>query len=134
MEIHRQFKAGQPKHAPPHHAQPQVPVENRQSPRFKIEVRICVYLRDRPVLRGRTVDISESGIAAMLMEEVPLGEVVRLEFTLPLGEVELHALVRQRRAFRYGFQFVEQASAHDMIGRTCRQLAVDQALSAAKPL
>ena len=43
----------------------------------------------------------------MLREEVPVGEVVRLEFELPLGRVEVLALVRQRSAFRYGFQFVE---------------------------
>ena len=72
------------------------------------------------------MDISESGISAMLMVEVPIGEVVRLEFALPLGEVEVHALVRQRNAFRYGFQFVESTSAQDIVGRTCRQFAIEQ--------
>lgn len=62
----------------------------------------------------------------MLRVEVPVGEVVRLEFSLPLGDVEIHALVRQRNAFRYGFQFVESSSAQDIIGQTCRQLAVEQ--------
>ena len=62
----------------------------------------------------------------MLREEVPVGEVVRLEFLLPLGEVEVLALVRQRSAFRYGFQFLEERSAHDVIGRTCNQLAVKE--------
>ncbi len=71
------------------------------------------------------MDISESGISAMLRVEVPAGEVVRLEFTLPLGDVEVLALVRQRNAFRYGFQFVETSSAQDVIGRTCRQLSVE---------
>jgi hypothetical protein len=28
-------------------------------------------------------------------------------------------MVRNRHAFRYGFQFVEMSSAHDPIGRTC---------------
>lgn len=37
------------------------------------------------------------------------------------------SLVRQRQAFRYGFQFVEFASAKDLIGRTCRDLAAKQA-------
>jgi len=38
------------------------------------------------MLKGHTVDISESGISAMLkMIEVPLGEVVELDFTLPFG-------------------------------------------------
>ncbi len=101
------------------------PLDARRHPRFKLEVDICVYPRDSPVVRGHTVDISESGISAILRVEVPLGEVVRLEFALPLGDVELLAMVRQRTAFRYGFQFVE-ASAQDVIGRTCRQLSVEQ--------
>ncbi len=100
--------------------------EQRVRPRFKLEVEIRVYPRDSAVVRGHTVDISESGISALLRVEVPIGEVVRLEFTLPHGEVEVLALVRQRSAFRYGFQFVEISSAQDAIGRTCRQLAVRQ--------
>jgi len=101
-------------------------VETRRHPRFKLEVDIRIYPRNRAVVRAHTVDISESGISAMLTTEVPMGEVVRLEFNLPLGEVEVHALVRQHNAFRYGFQFLESPSAQDLIGRTCRQLAVQQ--------
>ena len=103
-------------------------VEARRHPRFKLEVNLRVYARDCPVVRGDTVDISESGISAMLRQEVPVGEVVRLECSLPLGEVEVLAFVRQRNAFRYGFQFVEASSAQDVIGRTCRQLAVEQSV------
>lgn len=107
-------------------------VEARRHRRFKLEVSIRIYPRNSAVVRGQTVDISESGISAMLRTEVPVGEVVRLEFALPLGEVEVHALVRQRSAFRYGFQFVESSSAQDVIGRTCRHLAVEQAEPDAK--
>jgi hypothetical protein len=103
-------------------------VEARRHPRFKLEVNIRIYARNTPVVRGHTVDISESGISAMLTLEVPIGEVVRLEFSLPLGDVQVHALVRQRNAFRYGFQFVESSSAQDIIGRTCRHLAVEQSV------
>lgn len=103
-------------------------LEARRHPRFKLQVNIRIYPRNRAVVRAYTVDISESGISAMLTTEVPLGEVVRLEFTVPLGDVEVHALVRQRNAFRYGFQFVESSSAQGIIGRTCRQLAVEQAV------
>ncbi len=101
-------------------------VDARRHPRFKLETEIRIYPRNSPVVRAHTVDISESGVSAMLRTEVPLGEVVRLEFRLPLGDVEVLALVRQRNAFRYGFQFVESASAQDLIGRSCRQLAVEQ--------
>jgi len=101
-------------------------VDARRHPRFKLEVDIRIYPRNRAVVRGHTVDISESGISAMLREEVKLDEVVRLEFALPDGTVEVHALVRQRSAFRYGFQFLESAQAQDVIGRTCRELAILQ--------
>jgi len=115
MELSDQFGTGQA-----------YEVEARRHPRYKLEVDVRVYPRNAAVVRGHTVDISESGISAMLRVEVPVGEVVRLEFALPLGEVEVHALIRQRSAFRYGFQFVESSSAQDIIGRTCRQLAVEQ--------
>ena len=104
-------------------------MEARRHRRFKLAVQIRVYPRGCPVVRGDTVDISESGISAMLREEVPVGEMVRMEFTLPLGDVEVLAMVRQRNAFRYGFQFVDATSAQDIIGRTCRQLAVEQSVA-----
>lgn len=105
----------------------QAAADARRHPRFQIEVELRIYPRNCPVVRGHTVDISESGISAMLKVEVPLGAVVRLEFDLPLGSVEIPALVRQRNAFRYGFQFLEASTAQETIGRTCGQLAMQQA-------
>jgi hypothetical protein len=107
-------------------------VEARRHRRFKLEVQVRIYPRDCPVVRGDTVDISESGISAMLRLEVPVGEMVRLEFTLPLGDVEVLAMVRQRNAFRYGFQFMEASSAQEVIGRTCGQLAMEESMREAK--
>jgi c-di-GMP-binding flagellar brake protein YcgR len=103
-------------------------VENRRRPRYKLQVAIKIYARSQSVLRGDTVDISESGISAMLRDEVPLGEVVRLEFTLPSGEVEVLAVARQRNAFRFGFEFLEDAAAQELIRRACRELAIEEAL------
>jgi len=80
------------------------------------------------MLKGHTVDISESGISAMLRLELPLGEVVELTFTLPFGPVKIYAMVRQRSAFRYGFQFMESNFAETVIRPTCRQLAVEESL------
>jgi hypothetical protein len=103
-------------------------MDARRHPRYKLEIDICVYPRNSEVIRGHTVDISESGISAILREEVPMGEVVRLEFTLALGSVEVHATIRHRSAFRYGFQFVESSSALETIAHTCKRLAIEQAL------
>jgi hypothetical protein len=107
-------------------------IEQRVRPRYQLNVDIRVYARNNPVIRGHTSDISESGVSAVLREEVPVGEIVRLEFTVPHGEVEVLAVVRQRNAFRYGFQFLEVRSTQDVIGRTCRQFAVGQAAHAAQ--
>jgi hypothetical protein len=100
----------------------------RREPRFKLEVAITVRTRTCGVLTGYTVDISESGVSAMLRIEVPLAEVVELNFALPIGPVTVHALVRQKSAFRYGFQFIESSAMQEVIQATCRQLAVEQLL------
>ena len=101
----------------------------RCQPRFTIEVDITINSPTCGVLKGHSVDLSESGIAAMLPIEVPLGENLDLSFALPSGPVTIHAIVREKNAFRYGFEFVDSGSMHELIRRTCRDLAVDQALS-----
>ena len=98
-------------------------VDARRQPRFKIAVDISINSRTCGLLTGHTVDISESGISAMLRIEVPLGEVVELGFTLPFGPVTIYAMVRQRNAFLYGFQFVESNAVHEVIQTTCHYLA-----------
>jgi hypothetical protein len=103
-------------------------VSARHEPRFKLEVDISIRTRSCGVLAGYTVDISESGISAMLKIEVPLSEIVELGFMLPIGRVKIPAMVRQRDAFRYGFQFIGSDATQDVIRSTCRQLAVEQSL------
>jgi predicted transport protein len=104
--------------------------DHRRQPRFKLEVKISINSRTSGLLKGYTVDISDSGISAIVRIEVPLDEVVELEFTLPLGPVRVYAMVRQRSAFRYGFQFVQSDSAEEIIQATCRELAIEQSLLA----
>jgi hypothetical protein len=134
MDPHQQSEAPRQTSQESRTAQTQVAVENRAHPRYKLEVPICVYPRNGNVVRGHTVDISETGVAALLLEEVSLGVVVRLEFTVELGPIEIHALVRQRNAFRYGFQFVEAASPDKTLGITLRRLSLDQVIKTYKPL
>jgi hypothetical protein len=95
-----------------------------------METDIIINSRTCGLLKGRTVDISEAGIAAMLTIEAPLGEIVELSFTLPDGPVTVCATVRQKNAFRYGFEFLVPSRVSETIRRTCRDLAVDQTLFA----
>jgi len=108
-------------------------VEQRCCPRYRLELDIRVYPRNSAVVRGQTVDISESGISAMLRMEVTLGELVRLEFELPFGEIEVLALVRQKVAFRYGFQFLDPDPIRETIRRTCRNLTAEAGFPPKKP-
>ncbi|MFZ0276764.1 MAG: PilZ domain-containing protein [Candidatus Sulfotelmatobacter sp.] len=100
----------------------------RHEARFELRVEISVRTRAHGVLAGYTVDISESGISAILKIEVPLSEIVELGFMVPIGRVNIPAMVRQRDAFRYGFQFIGSGAAQEVIRSTCRQLAVEQTL------
>jgi PilZ domain len=82
------------------------------------------------LMKGSTVDTSESGIAATLTSEASAGEIVELIFTLPDGPVTVCATVRHNDAFRYGFEFVVPNGVSETIRRTCRNLVVEQTLFA----
>jgi len=110
-----------------HAGKPSNPVftESRIHPRFALQVDIGIYCRRTGLLKGHTVDISESGISAILTLEVEVGDLVQLEFVLPTGPIAIRALVRHKTAFRFGFQFVEP-DPQCAIKRTCLHLAVEQ--------
>jgi PilZ domain len=103
-----------------------VVVEMRRRPRFPLQAEIHVHSRSAGRLQGHTLDISETGVSAMLTLDLPVGEVVELEFELPSGLVSIRALVRNKTAFRYGFQFVEP-DPKGAIKEACSQLAVQPA-------
>ena len=97
--------------------------EARRHRRFSLDVEIKIDSKTSGVLTGRTVDISESGISAMLKIEAPVGEMVELQFKLPNGPVTVYAMVRHRNAFRYGFQFVETPASREIVLKACEVLA-----------
>jgi hypothetical protein len=99
--------------------------EARRHPRFPLQAEIHVHSRSAGRLQGHTLDISETGVSAMLILELPVGEVVELEFELPSGPVAIRALVRHKTAFCYGFQFVEP-DPQGVIKAACSQLAAQQ--------
>jgi hypothetical protein len=104
-------------------------IERRRQARFKLEVDITINSKSCGLVNGRTVDISETGISALVRLELPLGELVELDFTTPFGRVVMYAVVRQHSAFRYGFQFAESNFIADVIHPTCRVLAMEQSVS-----
>jgi hypothetical protein len=104
-------------------------MERRRAPRFKLEVEIEIHSKSCGSAKGKTADISESGISAVLNAQVPVGELVELDFTLPFGRVTIYAAVREKRAFRYGFQFAESNFIEEVVRPMCRVLAMEQYVS-----
>jgi hypothetical protein len=59
-------------------------------------------------IEGRCKDLSEAGIGILLATELEDGEVTGLSFCLPgsADPWEVRAVVRHRRGYHYGFEFL----------------------------
>lgn len=84
---------------------------NRKLTRFDLDKRVRVTVVEdgnASVLHGRTCDISEGGVCAVVSGKLQPGEKVTLEISgLEEGSISLNALVRHARGFYYGFEFGE---------------------------
>jgi hypothetical protein len=82
--------------------------EHRQFPRFRAEMKLEIFRpgADR-ALPGHASDISEGGVGGTIIGELSLGQDLTIEVSGPplLRPVRVPATVRNRSAFRYGFQF-----------------------------
>jgi len=83
----------------------------RQFPRFQLDVRMLVHLFREgatTTVWGRSTSLAQEGIGATLTGEMEIGEVVALEFTVPLSPhpVKLRGIVRYKNGFQYGFEFL----------------------------
>ena len=83
--------------------------QRRQFHRFYFDAVLTVEAGSkRGAIYGRTSDVSEGGLGAVLPEPLGSGTTVRLEFPLADGSGEkfsIHALVRHRRGFYHGMEF-----------------------------
>jgi PilZ domain len=96
--------------------------ENRRQRRLKWEAEVTIRSKDG-VLPGRTLDIGESGMSAILPAELQVGQTVELKIKLPMALATTRAVVRNRNVFRYGFEFLQPL--HDVVGHE----AADDCLS-----
>jgi len=86
-----------------------------------------VGLEQRGTLRGRSLNISETGVAGVFVSAWDIGTPVHLEFSVPVtsSPVRVGAVARSRSGYRYGFEFADLNSVQpDIISRTCRTLAL----------
>ncbi len=80
--------------------------EKRRHERIEMEVEVIVRT-DSALLPGRSHDISESGMSAILPVELREGQEVELQIRLPRADANTRAVVRHRNVFRHGFEFAQ---------------------------
>jgi c-di-GMP-binding flagellar brake protein YcgR len=82
--------------------------DRRQFPRFRAELKLEAFCPGAErALKGHVSDISEGGVGGTIIGELRVGEELTIEVSGPplLRPVRAPATVRNRTAFRYGFQF-----------------------------
>jgi len=83
----------------------------RRYPRYRCDFAVVVTLlagKTYQKLNAHCKDLSEAGMGAIVAAELTSGEVVSLIFSLP-GSVdswEVRAVLRHRRGYHYGFEFL----------------------------
>jgi c-di-GMP-binding flagellar brake protein YcgR len=107
-----------------------LPRDARRHPRYELDSALTATLRDGNTarsLRGRTLDISVAGLSALFARDLEVGASVTLDFSVPVATrpLQVVAVARNRRQYRYGFEFVElRPDQRNLIETTCRTLEV----------
>lgn len=92
-----------------------------------MDLRVIVKT-DTSTLHGRTKNLAEGGMAATVAGEIPMGELVELQFQLPQASepLVLRAEVRYRHGFQYGFKFLPPTAEQiEIIRSAVRGLPVE---------
>jgi hypothetical protein len=97
---------------------------HRRYPRFRAEFPVAVTLLagdEYHRLDAHCKDLSQAGIGVLLAAEVAQGEVAALHFTLPglLEPWEVRAVLRHRRGYHYGFEFLSLSTQQNDSLKSC---------------
>lgn len=97
---------------------------DRHAADFRISVQ--VFRKGQALsLWGRSTELGGDGVGATLTEEIEPGEVVTMEFALPVTAfpMKVRALVRYRSGLHHGFEFLAMSTQQrDMLQRVCEIL------------
>jgi hypothetical protein len=101
----------------------------RRFSRYRFDVRIqAAVFRDgvTTTLWGRTTELGQDGLSATLSGELQVGEVVSLEFSIPLPPdvMKVRAVVRYSMGLHCGFEFLVLTEAQKLtLHQVCVVLA-----------
>jgi hypothetical protein len=108
----------------------QTPANRRRFPRYRtsLPLRVCNY-QERD-LDGCCVVVAEGGVGGILLEAIPVGNVVQLRLALSMHPTlfQVLAVVRYQLDFHHGFEFVSLTQEERLsLRQFCNQLAGEQA-------
>lgn len=101
----------------------------RQFPRYAVDFRLSIQVfreGETISLWGRSNELAEDGIGGTLTGPLEPGEVVSMEFALPLAvqPLKLRAVVRYRSGLRHGFEFLALTSQQrNTLQRVCEMMS-----------
>jgi hypothetical protein len=102
---------------------------NRRYPRHRLDTRIQLSVfRDGATvaLWGRTSELGQDGVGATLSGELKVGEVVSMDFPVPVPPyfLKVRAVVRYSQGLRCGFEFlIVTEEQREVLRRVCEVLA-----------
>jgi hypothetical protein len=102
---------------------------NRRFTRYRLDARIqMTVFRDGTTtsLWGRTSELGQDGVGATLSAELKVGEVVALEFPIPIPPyfLKVRAIARYCEGLRCGFEFlIVTDDQRETLRRTCEVLS-----------
>jgi c-di-GMP-binding flagellar brake protein YcgR len=93
-----------------------VDTAKRKWKRFKVDIRVHIRRWGEPEENAavvRTYELSEGGMSVYASETLEIGTFMLAEFSLPPspGGLKIRAVVRNRRGFRCGLEFVDLPAA-----------------------
>jgi hypothetical protein len=99
---------------------PEAPYDRRRHPRYRLSVPLIIQAADGVVMRGISIEISASGISAIIAESLKLNDTVEIE---PIAAVKVLALVRHNIGKIYGFEFLNLTTEQtQQITESCKML------------
>jgi hypothetical protein len=94
--------------------------DRRRHPRYRLSVPLSIHAEDGVVMRGISIEISASGLSAIIAGPLTLNDTVELE---PIAAVKVLALVRRNIGKIYGFEFLNlTAEQTQRIIESCKLL------------
>ncbi len=92
------------------------PRKNEKPGHQRLQLEADLIVRSESgLVPGRALDITESGISAILAVQLQVGATVELQIKLPMVLATTLAVVRSRNVFRHGFEFL--GPLRDVVGR-----------------